>query len=54
MKFGSHRLLLHAEKLAFDHPCSGERLAFRVPTHNDVQQTIAALGWTDVLERRYD
>ena len=53
MKFGSHRLLLHAERLAFDHPGSGERLAFRIPPPDDVQQTITALGWADLLERRY-
>jgi len=53
MQFGSHRLLLHAERLAFDHPGSGERLAFRIPPPDDVQQTITALGWADLLERRY-
>ena len=54
MKFGSHRLLLHAERLAFDHPDHGERLAFRVPPPDDVRQPIVALGWADVLQRRYD
>jgi tRNA pseudouridine65 synthase len=49
MKFGSHRLLLHAERLAFDHPESGHRVTFSTAPPDDVQKTITALGWSDVL-----
>jgi 23S rRNA pseudouridine1911/1915/1917 synthase len=38
------RHLLHAERMAFDHPFSGGRLAIEAPVPDDFTDTMAALG----------
>lgn len=45
MKFGSHRLLLHAERLAFDHPETRERLDIEAPLPIEFAHVTKALGW---------
>ncbi len=50
MKFRSHRLLLHAERLAFDHPDSGTRLELRTPPPAEFRKVIDALGWPEASE----
>lgn len=45
-KFGSHRLLLHAERLAFDHPETGERIDLRNPLPEDILRVFDALDWS--------
>lgn len=47
MKFRSHRLLLHAERLAFDHPESGERMDIRAPLPPEFLRVLEALGFSD-------
>ncbi|HEY0840195.1 MAG TPA: RluA family pseudouridine synthase [Vulgatibacter sp.] len=41
---GLHRLFLHAERLAFDHPVSGVPLDLRSPLPRDLEQVLEALG----------
>lgn len=50
MKFGSHRLLLHAERLAFDHPDSGERIELRTGPPAEFRNVVEALGWRAAIE----
>jgi 23S rRNA pseudouridine1911/1915/1917 synthase len=38
------RPFLHAERLAFTHPSTGERLQFRAPLPADLRQVLDALG----------
>ncbi|MEW6637887.1 MAG: RluA family pseudouridine synthase [Actinomycetota bacterium] len=38
------RLWLHAERLAFEHPVSGERLEFESPVPEDLRESAARLG----------
>lgn len=52
MKFGSHRLLLHAERLAFDHPDSGRRMDMRLPPPSEFLAVIGALGWAASMPDR--
>lgn len=40
---GKVRLALHAERLAFEHPTSGERMAFEAPVPADLAAALAAL-----------
>ncbi|MBY6203505.1 pseudouridine synthase [Halomonas denitrificans] len=47
MKFASHRLLLHAERLAFEHPATADRLAFHAPLPDDIRRVQTALGWSE-------
>jgi len=42
------RLLLHARRLAFTHPVSGERLAFVAPLDAEFQRILDAFGWSGV------
>lgn len=42
------RLLLHARRLAFTHPRSGQRLAFVAPLDREFRRVIEAFGWGDV------
>ena len=42
------RLLLHARRLAFTHPLSGQRLAFVAPLDREFRRVIEAFGWVDV------
>jgi 23S rRNA-/tRNA-specific pseudouridylate synthase len=37
------RPFLHAERLAFTHPTSGERLEFRAPLPQDLRETLEAI-----------
>ncbi len=45
---GLHRQALHAERLAFTHPMTGEEMAFVAPLPQDLRQTCEALGLTGV------
>lgn len=40
---GLHRLFLHAERLAFAHPMTGEPLDFRAPLPRDLEEVLASL-----------
>jgi tRNA pseudouridine65 synthase len=42
--YGLHRLALHAERLAFEHPVSGERIDVRCPLPPDLSEVLEALG----------
>lgn len=44
---GLHRLALHATRLAFEHPATGERVVVRVPVSGTLRSCLAAL---DLLE----
>ena len=46
MKFGCHRLLLHAEQLAFDHPETDQRLTIETVPPPEFKQVVEALPWT--------
>ncbi len=50
IKFGSHRLLLHAERLAFDHPDGTRRLDLKTTVPDEFGQVIDALGWRSALD----
>lgn len=41
------RLLLHARRLAFTHPVSGERMTFVAPLDREFQRVIDVFGWGD-------
>ena len=43
-RLGFHRQALHAARLEFEHPISGEILQFESPTPDDIQQLLIALG----------
>ncbi len=45
-KFDCHRLLLHAEKLSFAHPVTGERLCITAPLDERFASLIAEFGWS--------
>lgn len=47
--FGANRQLLHAIALAFDHPCTGEPLAFTSELPADLRAAAQALGLTEQL-----
>lgn len=42
-ELGLHRLALHAERIAFVHPATGERLELEAPWPKDIHDSIAAL-----------
>ncbi len=42
------RLLLHARRLAFTHPVTGERLAFVAPLDREFRRVIEVFGWRDL------
>jgi tRNA pseudouridine65 synthase len=42
---GVHRMLLHARRLAFEHPATGERLAVEAPPDREFQRVLEAFGW---------
>ena len=46
------RLLLHAQRLAFDHPQRGERVAFEAPVPEDFQAAVEALAQLPSPRRR--
>jgi len=41
---GLKRLFLHAHKIAFDHPVSGERVEFEAPLSPDLQKVLKRMG----------
>jgi 23S rRNA pseudouridine1911/1915/1917 synthase len=47
-----HRLWLHAERLSFVHPVSGEELRFESPLPEDLGESAALLGFGDVGDSR--
>jgi tRNA pseudouridine65 synthase len=47
------RLLLHARRLAFTHPASGERLAFVAPLDHEFQTILDAFGWSGKTGSEY-
>jgi tRNA pseudouridine65 synthase len=46
-RFGLHRLALHAARLGFTHPHSGERIDVRAPVTEDLAGPLAAMGLLD-------
>lgn len=46
-EFQVGRLLLHARRLAFTHPASGERLGFVAPLDREFQCVIDRFGWSE-------
>lgn len=46
-RFGCHRLLLHAERLAFRHPDDGQWMIVRAPEPADFRDVLDALGWDE-------
>lgn len=44
-RFGSHRMLLHAWRLALSHPLTGRPLRLQAPLDATWQRVLAALGW---------
>jgi tRNA pseudouridine65 synthase len=49
MHLGMHRMLLHAWRLEFAHPRSGERLRLQAPLDVAWQQVLARFDWTGAL-----
>lgn len=43
---GIHRMLLHAERLSFTHPWSGERLSITAPPDAEFSKALALFGWS--------
>lgn len=54
VRFGLHRLALHAASLAFDHPETGERVEVRAEIPEDLAGPLAVLGLASVVERFFD
>ncbi len=46
---GVHRMLLHASRLAFLHPLSGERIQVRAPLDAEFRKAFALFGWDPEL-----
>jgi tRNA pseudouridine65 synthase len=44
-KFGLNRLLLHAWRISFDHPGSGERVELTAPIDSELKGVFTELGW---------
>jgi tRNA pseudouridine65 synthase len=42
---GVHRMLLHAERLAFPHPQDGRRIEVRAPLDREFQKAMDLFGW---------
>ena len=42
-RFGLHRLALHAARLAFTHPRTGERIELSAPLPEDLSRPLAAM-----------
>jgi tRNA pseudouridine65 synthase len=47
-EFQVGRLLLHARRLAFTHPASGDRLAFVAPLDPSFQRIVDRFGWAGI------
>ena len=43
---GVHRMLLHAWRLGFDHPVTGERLDVQAPLDDEFERALALFGWS--------
>jgi len=43
---GVHRMLLHAERLGFPHPLSGERMTVSAPPEAEFAKAMGLFGWT--------
>lgn len=48
-RFGLHRLALHAARLTFDHPQSGERVTVTAPLPDDLAGPLRAMGAPEEL-----
>lgn len=46
--FNCRRLLLHGQEVAFDHPCSGQRVQVRAPLDETFNALLEALQWANV------
>ncbi|MDQ3508453.1 MAG: RluA family pseudouridine synthase [Actinomycetota bacterium] len=44
----NRRLWLHAERLGFEHPVSGEAMEFEAPVPGDLRESAASLGFPEV------
>ncbi|MDJ1469172.1 pseudouridine synthase [Cytophagaceae bacterium DM2B3-1] len=49
-QFDCHRLLLHAVKMEFVHPVTGQSLAITAPLDASFSDVVTKLGWTTALE----
>jgi tRNA pseudouridine65 synthase len=49
-ELGSHRLLLHAEKLSFVHPVTGVTVRMIAPLDADMARVMEKLGWLDAIQ----
>jgi tRNA pseudouridine65 synthase len=49
MRFGVHRLLLHAWRLRLDHPLTGTRLLLEAPVDAAWQRVLVSMGWEAAL-----
>lgn len=48
-RFGYTRLLLHADRLALDHPLTGQKIVITAPLDAAFTAVIEQLGWLDAL-----
>ena len=48
--FNCYHLLLHAERISFQHPVLEERITLTIPPHNDFLEICHRLGWESHLE----
>ena len=46
---GVHRMLLHASRLSFTHPLSGERIAVDAPLDEEWRKAFTLFGWDEAL-----
>lgn len=46
-QFDSHRLLLHAAAVTFDHPATGEPLRIKAPLPAEFSRVLQELGWDE-------
>lgn len=46
---GVHRMLLHASRLSFAHPATGERIAVSAPLDAEWKKVFALFGWDESL-----
>jgi tRNA pseudouridine65 synthase len=44
--YSVHRLLLHAQRLQFDHPVGGQRLSIEAPLDTEFSGLLERFGWT--------
>ena len=53
-KFGCHRLLLHAFRLAFPHPVSGEKVVIEAPLDELFAHIVEQLHWNEEVNNVYN